>query len=108
MVIERIGPLSAAKIIAALYAALGLAFGVVFMLIAVAGGFATAAFGADPSRIPSPALMLGLGAIFVFPIGYATIGFVTTLIGTSLYNVAASLVGGVEIQARETHDAVKR
>ena len=107
MVVERIGPLSAAKIIGALYAALGMAFGAIFLLIVLAGGLATVAFGANPSQPPSRGTILGLGAIVLFPIGYAVIGFVMTLIGASLYNVAASLIGGVEIEVRETHDALK-
>jgi hypothetical protein len=100
MVIERIGPLSSAKVAGVLYAGMGLVFGVVFSLVALVGGFATGAFAADPSRGPSFGSMLSLGAIILFPIGYAVIGFVMALIAASLYNVAAAIIGGIEIDVR--------
>jgi hypothetical protein len=107
MVIQRIRPLSAARIIASLYAVLGIVFGAILFLIVLAGGLATSAFAADPSRASRPGPMIGLGALVLFPIGYAVLGFVMALIGASLYNVAASLIGGVEIEVRESGDAVK-
>lgn len=50
MVIRRVAPVSCAKIAAVLYAVGGLFVGGVVSLIALAGGFATSAFAADPSR----------------------------------------------------------
>ena len=39
MVINRVGPLSAAKVVGLLYAILGLAMGAIFSLAAALGGF---------------------------------------------------------------------
>jgi hypothetical protein len=97
MVIRRIGPLSCAKIVAALYAVIGLVIGSIISLFSLAGGFATAAFALDPSRRTAFPPVMGVGAIVVFPILYAIFGFVTTLIGAWLYNVTAGVVGGIKI-----------
>ena len=99
MVIKRIGPLSCAKVAAALYAVAGLFIGGVFWLFSLAGGFASAAFAADPSRGTGFIPFTGLGAlaIVIFPILYAAMGFVGALIGTWLYNMAAGVVGGITI-----------
>jgi hypothetical protein len=99
MVIKRIGPLSCAKVAAALYAVIGLFIGGFFSLFALAGGFASAAFAADPSRRTGFIPFAGLGAlaIVLFPVFYAAIGFVGALIGAWVYNMAAGVVGGIKI-----------
>jgi hypothetical protein len=99
MVIRRIGPLSCAKLAAALYAVAGLLLGVIFSLVSLAGGFAAAAFAADPSRRTAIIPFAGVGAlaIVIFPILYAALGFVGALIGTWLYNAAAAVLGGIQI-----------
>ena len=79
MVIKRVGPVSRAKITGTLYAILGIFFGGIFSLIALAGGFASEDSGA-------------------FPILYGLLGFVATLIGAWLYNLVAGLVGGIEME----------
>jgi hypothetical protein len=63
MVINRVGPLSVAKIAGTLYAILGLVFGAIVSLIAMAGGLTSdfeggAALGA----------IMGVGAIVALPI----------------------------------------
>lgn len=93
MVIRRIGPLSAGKVAGVLYAGFGLIFGAIFSLVSVAGGFATeeaggAAFGA----------LFGIGAIVLLPILYGCMGFLAAILGAWLYNVAAGLTGGVEVE----------
>ena len=95
MVINRVGPVSFAKITGTLYAILGLFIGAFISLFALAGGMASnrgggAMFGA----------LMGVGAILMLPIVYGLCGFVATLIGAWLYNVAAGIVGGVEIDVR--------
>jgi hypothetical protein len=95
MVINRIGPVSCAKITGTLYAILGLIFGAFISLFSLAGGMASdraggAMFGA----------VMGVGAIVMLPIFYGLMGFIATLIGAWLYNVAAGIVGGVEIDVR--------
>ena len=92
MIIKRIGPLSCAKLSGLLYAIIGLLIGGVFSLAAMAGAFASETAGAA-----GIGAIIGVGAVIVFPILYGLMGFVATLIGAWLYNVAAGIVGGVEV-----------
>jgi hypothetical protein len=94
MVIKRVGPISVAKNAAILYAVMGLFVGGVFSLVALAGGFSQGRDSAMPAAI---AAIAGVGAIVMFPIFYACLGFVGALIASALYNVVAGLVGGIEI-----------
>ena len=92
MIIKRVGPLSIAKLSAVLYAGIGLVLGGVFSLIAMAGGFASETDGAA-----GIGALIGVGAVIVFPILYGLMGFVAMLVTAWLYNVAAGVVGGVEV-----------
>lgn len=95
MVITRIGPMSLAKIAGVMYAAIGLLIGVVVALFALAG--ATLGSGAEGAVIGSA---LGLGAIVLLPVLYGALGFLVTLLGASLFNLAAGFVGGIEIDVK--------
>lgn len=92
MIIKRIGPLSLAKLSGLLYAIAGLVLGGIFSLAAMAGAFASQT--ADAAGFEA---IIGVGAVIVFPILYGVMGFVGTLIAAWLYNVAAGVVGGVEV-----------
>ncbi len=98
MVIKRIGALSLAKIAAVLYAGIGLLIGAVFALIGMAG-FAGQMGGAS-SALPFGGMLFGVGAIVILPICYGVMGFIFTLIGATIFNVAAGLTGGVEIEVQ--------
>ena len=92
MIIKRIGPMSIARLTGMLYAVMGLVIGGIISLVALAGGFASdsegaAAFGG----------LIGVAAVVVLPICYGLLGFVATLIAAWLYNVAAGVVGGIEV-----------
>jgi len=88
MVINRIGPVSAAKISGTLYAIIGLILGALFSVFAMSGlGSGSSGMGA----------MFGIGAVILLPLLYGCLGFVATLIGAWLYNVLAKMVGGVEL-----------
>ena len=92
MIVKRIGPVSCAKLSGFLYAVIGLIIGGVFSLFAMAGGFVS-----DAPEFESFAPIFGVTAVIVFPILYGCMGFVATLIMAWLYNVAAGIVGGVEL-----------
>jgi hypothetical protein len=92
MIIRRIGPMSIARLSGMLYAAMGLVFGGIISLIALAGGF-----GSDPQGPAAFGGLIGVGAVLVLPICYGLLGFVATLIAAWLYNVAAGVVGGIEV-----------
>ncbi len=98
MVIKRIGALSLAKIAAVLYAGIGLLIGAVFSLIGMAG-FASQ-MGDASSGLPFVGMLFGVGAIIILPICYGLIGFIFTLIGATIFNAAARLTGGVEIEVQ--------
>jgi hypothetical protein len=93
MVIKRLAPVSLAKIIGALYVVLGLIFGAMFSLAAMAGAFAF-----EQADTPLFFRFMGTGAVFVFPIFYGCLGFLVSLVAASLYNILAGLVGGIEIE----------
>jgi len=89
MVINRIGPVSAAKISGTLYAVIGLILGALVSVAAMFGGMGSGsgAMGA----------VFGIGAVILLPLLYGCLGFVATLIAAWLYNVLANMVGGVEL-----------
>jgi hypothetical protein len=95
MVIKRIVPLSLAKIAGTLYGVMGLVFGCIVSLIAMAGGF-----GSETPQNPALGALFGVGAIFILPIFYGGIGFVGMLIAAWLYNIIAGLVGGIELDVQ--------
>ena len=93
MVLRRIDPLSAGKFLGVLYALLGLLMGALFTLASLLGAVAAAQRGGNGAA----GMLLGVGAIVILPVLYGFAGFVGGLIGALLYNVVASLVGGIEI-----------
>jgi len=95
MVINRVGPVSCARISGTLYAILGLIGGACISLFALAGGI-----GSERTGGAVIGAMMGVGAIVMLPIIYGLIGFVGTLVAAWLYNVIAGMVGGVEIDVR--------
>ena len=95
MTITRVGPLSVAKVAGILYVVIGLVAGCFVSLVAMAGGFAADVDGAGPFGA-----LLGVGAIIFLPIFYGVLGFIGSLIMAWLFNVAAGMTGGVEVDAR--------
>ena len=98
MVIKRVGALSVAKIAAVVYAGIGLLIGAVFALIGMTG-LATG-LAADNSSGPMVGAMFGIGAIVFMPILYGIMGFIGTLIGATVFNLAAKMTGGLEIEVQ--------
>jgi hypothetical protein len=90
MVIKSVGAFSCAKIMGTLYVIIGLVFGGLVSLVAMAG------FGRGGSGFGGA--LFGIGAVIILPIFYGVLGFVATLIGAWLYNLAAGIVGGVELE----------
>jgi hypothetical protein len=89
MVLNRIGPLSAAKVVAVLYAIFGLIMGAFFSIAAL--------FRPDGGGLGA---MWGVAAVVIFPVLYGVLGFLVTLLTTWLYNVVAGAVGGIEFDLR--------
>jgi len=98
MVITRVGALSVAKIAAVVYAGIGLLAGLMFALIGMTG--MAAGLASESSGGAMLGAIFGIGAIVFMPICYAIIGFIGTLIGATIFNAAARMTGGVEIDVK--------
>ncbi|MFL6415780.1 MAG: DUF3566 domain-containing protein [Bryobacteraceae bacterium] len=98
MIVKRLRPLSCAKIAGVFYAAMGLLMGCLVWIPAFLVGVVSNSQRASATVMP-PTLgsTLGIGAITIFPILFAVIGFLFGLMQAWLYNLIASAVGGVEI-----------
>jgi hypothetical protein len=95
VVVERIAPLSLAKVLGAIYAVIGFVAGAMFTLFALVGAVAS-----DPETAWL-APLFGIAAIVVFPILYGVIAFVVGLVVSGLYNLIAGRIGGVEVVLAE-------
>jgi hypothetical protein len=99
MTINRIGPVSCAKIAGVIYAALGLLAGAVLTVVALLEMTVLGTRTGFPNSVsPLGGGLIAIAAILVFPIFYGLVGFLIALIGAWIYNVAASKVGGIEIE----------
>ncbi len=99
MVIQRIGVLSLAKVLGALYGGLGLFFGAIVSLVSFFG----AAFSQAAAKEPGGqfiAMFFGMGAIILLPLLYGAIGFISGALSALIYNLVAGVAGGLEIEVR--------
>jgi hypothetical protein len=95
MVIKRIAPLSCGKVAGVLYGVMGLFVGVLVSVATTIGGLVgNDAFGAMAGGL------VGIGAIVLLPIFYGGLGFLVAVIASWLYNLAAGLIGGIEIDVQ--------
>lgn len=81
--IRRFGVGQTAKVVATLYALMGVVFVPLFLIAAMF----------SPKQT-------GFGPVFAlaFPVIYGVLGFICTAIGCAIYNFVAGLVGGIEIE----------
>lgn len=91
MIVKRVGVWSAARLYAAITGAFGLLGGIVFALIAVAGGMA------NPDMPAWMGSVFGVGAIIFLPVVYGIMGLVIGAVSAALYNVFAGIVGGLSV-----------
>lgn len=93
MVIKSVGVVSLATLIAAINAAFGFLFGLVFALLSLIGaGFASS--GTEGLF----ALVFGVGGVVILPILYGVMGFISGALTAVLYNFFAAMVGGLEVE----------
>jgi hypothetical protein len=97
MKLKRVGPLSCAKVAAILYSGIGLVVGFCISLAALLGVAIGAAAGDEPGMAVL-GLLFGVGAVVVLPIVYGLAGFLSALVGAALYNLAARVTGGIELE----------
>ena len=94
--LNRLGVFSCAKVSGVLYAAFGLLAGMIFSFFALIGtAFGLAAEGGAEALV---GLFFGVGAVIILPILYGILGFIGGVVCALLYNLAASVIGGVELE----------
>lgn len=97
MVITKVNAVSVAKVAAVLYAGLGLIAGALFSLIGMAG-ISNLLAGSDGAGFAG--VLFGVGAIIIMPICYGILGFIVSFISALLFNVAAGMTGGIEVETK--------
>jgi hypothetical protein len=96
MTLQRIGVWSAARILGALYAGIGLVFGAVASVV----GLASVLLGSSTQDGVGglSGVLFGVGAILMLPILYGLLGLAGGALTAALYNLFAGLMGGVELE----------
>lgn len=98
MIVKRINPISAGKMMGALYAIIGLIIGIIVAIASLMG-----ASLAPPEATGGHSfvgMIFGVGAIIFLPICYGILGFLSGLIVPAIYNILAGIVGGVEVDVQ--------
>ena len=94
--IKKIGVMSVAKIMAVLYAFIGLIIGSIFTIFSVIG---LAIASQEASGII--AIIFGFGSIIMLPLFYGAMGFFGGAVTAWMYNLIASWIGGIEIETEK-------
>lgn len=94
--LRRIDPFSAMKMAFCVYAMIGFVVGAILSLISLIGGFALLSSGEEGVE-GMIGILFGVGAIIILPIFYGILGTIAGLIGSLIYNMAASFTGGLEV-----------
>jgi len=98
-IIKSVGVLSMAKIMGAVYCALGVIF-IPFFLIAGMAGMMAGGREATLGAVGSVVIAM------LFPVIYGAIGFVAGAIGALLYNLFAKWVGGIQLELQAPPAAI--
>jgi len=93
--LTRIAPWQAGKLFALVYFLFGLIFAILFLPISLM------APPSPPGAPPHP----GPGLVILFPFLYGVFGLILGPVMCCLYNVAARLVGGLEVTVTDDADA---
>ena len=94
-IVRHIGPGSAFKVGAAVYAVIGLVAGIFFALVSMLGGALMPSTEAGIFR-----MFFGVGAIIFLPICYGILGGIFGALGAFIYNLVAGWIGGLEVDIR--------
>lgn len=93
--IKAVGVFSVAKVMGAIYAAMGLLFLPLFLLMGVVTSMIPKQNGQNPFG-----LVFGLVFALFAPIMYGAIGFIFGAIFAFVYNLVAKWLGGIEVQVQ--------
>lgn len=106
MIVKRIGVWSSAKVYAAVSAGMGLIFGAIFALFSLLGmGLAASAAGEGEAMGAFFTVLFGAGAVILMPLFYGAMGLMMGAISAVIYNFAARVVGGLELQLEPAPEA---
>ena len=95
--IKAVGVLSVAKVMGAIYGAMGLLFLPLFLLMGVVTSMMPKQNGQNPFR-----LVFGLVFALFAPVIYGAIGFIFGAIFAFVYNLVAKWFGGIEVHVQLT------
>jgi hypothetical protein len=96
MILKRVDILSAGKVMGVMYAILGFIGAGIFFVISMLG------FSLAPKEgAAMPMAMVAVACVLV-PVLYGVLGFIGGLLMALIYNVVASLVGGLELEFETT------
>ncbi len=96
--VRRVGVASVVKVVAFVYAVVGLIIGGLLSIASLAGAALGSMAGGDDGAAGTViGLLFGVGAVIILPIFYAALGAIGGLIAGLAYNVVASAVGGIKL-----------
>lgn len=98
--IKKLGPMSVAKMYAAMAFVISLLIAVPYGLFII--GFslmgASAGRGSEALALGGGGIVIGIIAMVAIPLMYTVMAFIGGLIGAVIYNIFAGMVGGIEIE----------
>jgi hypothetical protein len=92
--LKKIGVLSAGKMGAGVFGAMGVIIGVIYAAIGFVAGGVAMARGEEGGML---GFALGAGAIILMPLIYIVLGFLYGLFVSFVFNLVAGHLGGVEL-----------
>ncbi len=95
--LSRVGILSVAKVMAGMYAVVGLVIGVIVAIMAFLGMLVSPVSPGGGAMIFP---IFGVLSIILFPIIYGILGFIGGAICAFLYNLVAGWIGGIEVELK--------
>jgi len=95
MIVRRVGVLSLARIVGAVDFAIGLIVGLIASAASLFGAFTGMMDGHGHALW---GFAFGVGAVFVLPLFYGFLGFVGGAAAGLVYNLASSVLGGLELE----------
>ncbi len=99
MVLRKIGPWSCARILAVMYALLGLVEGIFFAVFTTV--VSTVSRAAHAPGAPVFPFFFGAAGIIFFPVMLGLLGLVGGGVGAWVYNLLADAIGGIELTLGE-------
>ncbi len=100
--VRRVGVFSFAKIQALVGAVMGLFIGLIYgVILMIFGAAMLSGGGRDSGAAAAGGIVGGVVAIILFPLIYGGIGLVFGAIGALVYNAAAGVIGGLELEIED-------